>query len=406
MPNRKFDEYVNNASILFADMKLDGFIQRHFNALSDMGSTIVYAENAEEAIYEINKSNPNLIILGQFSDMSSLDFARRLKFNLDFDSVPIIFLSDIKESTYIVDCFKAGAVDFVDIACEVEELVIRVQNQMQLLYLQNKNDEQMKSVINMQTDIARQSQEVMLLNDQLADQTESLKELNSQQNRLFSLISHDLRGPLYGMNSLIETLHTYYDKLDDEDRKRKITLLGNEGSNLFKLMESILLWSEIQLGEFELFNQDEKLSVILNNAAFPMIKRAEKKEISLNIVIGDDMLVNCDLTMIHTVIQKLLSNSIKFTERGGKIKVIANRKDNYAEIKIVDSGIGIPSNNLTHIFTMSSKISTRGTENEKGTGLGLPICKSILNLHNQDLKCHSIVGEGSVFYFKLPIGEK
>ncbi len=401
--DKNFDDFIKKSHILCADQSISKFTKRYCSVFAERGYKMVYAANAKEAIYNVNKIKPNLIILGEFEEMSSLDFGKRLKLYNEFDSTPIIFLSSSKDSKYVVDCFKAGAADFVNLNCETEELVLRVENQMKLLYFINKNKEQVKNVIKMQTDITRQSQEVMILNEQLEEQTESLKDLNSQKNRLFSLISHDLRGPLYGMNSLIETLHTYYDKLNDEDRKRKIMLLGKEGSNVFKLMESLLLWAEIQLGEFEVFSQNEKISVIINNAVFPMKKRAERKDIELFVDIKNDDIVSCDLTMIHTVVQKLLSNSVKFTERGGKIKVIVSQNENKSVIKIVDSGVGIPDNNITQLFSMSSKMSTRGTENEKGTGLGLQICQAILNLHSQELKVYSVVGEGSVFSFMLPI---
>lgn len=232
---------------------------------------------------------------------------------------------------------------------------------------------------------------------------EELKELNSSKDKFFSIIAHDLKGPFSGFLGLSELMATEYTNLDAESISQMADSMYKAAKNLFDLLENLLDWSRAQTGGM-LFNP---LSINLIQLVAKITglfrETASNKQIHFNIDIDPNISVFADLQMLNTCIRNLVSNALKFTEKGGDITISANDEENeYTLISVIDTGIGMNEEALGKIFRIDMKYTTSGTENEKGTGLGLLLCKELVEKNGGEIFVESELYKGSNFTFTIP----
>lgn len=229
---------------------------------------------------------------------------------------------------------------------------------------------------------------------------EKLHELNKLKDRLFSIISHDLRTPLL---SLMDILSMANDGMvtDEEFRSFLPTLTKNIGYTS-GLVENLLQWSKSQLEGTVVnavhFDIKENVTYLINS----FHQLADDKGISVNSNIHVPTMVYADMDMVQAVLRNLISNAIKFCSAGDKITIEADIKKNMATICIADTGVGIAAENVDKLFG-NQNFTTRGTTNEQGTGLGLLLCKDFIEKNGGNIWVVSTQGQGSSFYFTLPI---
>lgn len=239
--------------------------------------------------------------------------------------------------------------------------------------------------------------------DALKRYSEELKELNASKDKFFSILAHDLRSPFHGLKGLSAILKTEFDNLTTEELKAYINEIESSTSNLFNLIENLLDWSRIQTGKYQYDEKVFSLSPLLHEIESVLKHSATLKSIIIkNEVQVENLLVKGDEQMIRSLLHNLLSNAIKFTHKGGKIEILYDLSDTgFTEIFVRDNGIGISKYNIPKLFRIDESYSTPGTNKEKGTGLGLLLCKEIVEKHGSELKVESELGQGSCFSFKL-----
>lgn len=229
-----------------------------------------------------------------------------------------------------------------------------------------------------------------------------LKILNANKDKLFSIIAHDLRSPFHGLFGFTEILANDFDSLSKSEVKNINQELYKTVRQQFKLLENLLDWSRLQIGRMEFqpikINILEKAALIIDL----LIGNAIRKNISIVNEIKDNFTVWADEKMLNSIMQNLISNAIKFTPNGGSILLSSRVVDDEVEISVKDSGIGIKESELKLLFRIDVQHSTKGTANEKGTGLGLLLCKELVEKQNGRIKVESKAGKGSVFTFYLP----
>lgn len=235
------------------------------------------------------------------------------------------------------------------------------------------------------------------------DYIRKLKESNDAKDKLFSIISHDLRSPFSSIIGFLRLLNEQYDSMSDKEKKSYLHDLGDSAENTFGLIENLLTWSRTQRGgikpapvSFNLYEIIEELTGVLNSVA-------EKKEIKFCNKVSKDFTIYADRDMIKTVILNLINNAVKFTGKGGMISVCAVVTGNFSEITVSDTGIGIPPERLEKMFSLDNSVSTPGTFNEKGTGLGLIISKEFVEKNGGTIRVDSEPGKGSRFTFSVPL---
>jgi len=238
--------------------------------------------------------------------------------------------------------------------------------------------------------------------DKIDTQNANLEQLNQKKDKLFSIIAHDLQSPL---NSIITTLHLIaeYD-LKEEEKK----MLGDELLTLTKntsnMLSNLLAWSKMQMdGRWVRLAPVHVYEVVQRVLSIQQIV-ADKKSISVVSKIDPAIYVTADNNMLELIVRNLVNNAIKFTPTGGKVSISLHVIGDVCRLIVEDNGIGIDPSQKDEIFSLKTQ-STYGTNNEKGIGLGLVLCRELLTMQNGELWFESTPGEGTIFYATVPICE-
>jgi len=230
-----------------------------------------------------------------------------------------------------------------------------------------------------------------------------LTKINLDKDRFISILGHDLRNPFNNILGLSEILTDEIESLD-KNQIQDITKNINKSAKITnKLLEDILLWSRSQQGKVQYKPQILSFADISMDAIEVLRPVAETKNIRIINNVKGEVNVFADIDMLRTVLRNLVSNAIKFTNKGGEIIINADQGESDVEISVSDNGIGIPPESLSKLFDISEILTTQGTESEKGTGLGLLMCKDFVEKHGGKIWVESEVGKGSEFKFTLPL---
>lgn len=230
-----------------------------------------------------------------------------------------------------------------------------------------------------------------------------LSELNSMKDKLFSIIAHDLKNPLHSLFGLTDFLITSYNSLSDDERISLISKMDISGKQIYRLLENLLYWSRSQTGSIEFAPKMNDMYLMVGETIEVLSQTASSKEIEIANNVTKDSFVYCDSEMIKTVLRNLISNGIKFTNREGRINVDLIKIQGFWKITVSDNGIGMEADKTKSLFKIDSINTSRGTENEQGTGLGLIICKEFIEKHKGIITIESEIDAGTSISFTLPI---
>lgn len=248
----------------------------------------------------------------------------------------------------------------------------------------------------------RDRTEHKLAEEKIQKINEELKELNSTKDTFFSIIAHDLKSPFQGLMGYSQILSEEYIDLTEEEKIFFINSIYELSKNTFVLLDNLLIWSRIQTGKL-VFNPDV---FNLHKELLPTIELltqvAKNKNITADCIVDKKILVKADFNMLQTVIRNLISNAIKFTNPDGRIIISSKSIKNFVEISIEDNGIGIKKENLVNLFKTGKNLSTKGTANEEGTGLGLILCAEMIKMHKGKIWAESEIGKGTKFIVRIP----
>ncbi len=254
--------------------------------------------------------------------------------------------------------------------------------------------------------VAEESQKLVVLNDKLAKSEKKLRENNASKDKFFSIIAHDLKNPLQTLLLSAELLKKYFYGGHNNKLQGQIEKISKTTFNLKSLLDNLLDWSRTQLGRFDFTPSPISLNELIESNIELALSSATEKNQAIQNESFPDVKVFADKNMLNTVLRNLLFNAIKFTPSGGKINCSVLEMDHYAMISISDNGIGMTSDETDKLFRIDVHHTTPGTLKEKGTGLGLIICKEFIEKHGGKIWVESRVGEGSTFKFILPKSAK
>jgi PAS domain S-box-containing protein len=229
-----------------------------------------------------------------------------------------------------------------------------------------------------------------------------LRELNAIKDKFFSIIAHDLRGPFNGLFGLLDMVREDFDEIGVDEVKENLELMNEILRNLFQLLEDLLEWGRIQRNVFDFSPSNENICQTIKNVVDLYSINAKNKGINLILDLPTKLFVEFDKKMISTVVRNLLTNAIKFTEPRGTIKITGKDEAHQIIISVEDTGVGISNNNLHRLFNLTEYFSTKGTNNESGTGLGLILCKEFIEKHNGKMTVETELKKGSIFSFTIP----
>jgi signal transduction histidine kinase len=330
-----------------------------------------FAPDGITALAAIKKKHPDLVLLDvMMPDMDGFEVCRRLKQDATLADIPVIFLTAKTEKDDVIAGLELGAVDYITKPFNKKELITRVNTHLEL---------------------------------QAAK--EELREALATKDKLFSIIAHDLGNlfnGLLGFSSIVagKTAKRISDS-KKEEYNQYILQMVEKGSNLLK---NLLYWSKAQMGSFKINPETINLQRLVHQNIELLEEKAKVKNLNLFFHIDEDApSVFADVNMLDTVIRNLLSNAVKFTPSRGKIEVSSkNIGNNFIEISVSDTGVGIKAEDLEKLFKIDVAYTTLGTAQEEGNGLGLILCQEFVEQNGGTLGVESEVGKGSRFYVRMP----
>lgn len=336
--------------------------------LEPAGYEIVTAVNGEEALEKMQALPIDLVLLDiMMPTIDGFEVCRRIKEMKGTEELPVIFLTAKTDSESIVRGFGLGAVDFITKPFRAPELIARVDTHIRLRETQRE-----------------------------------LKAANETKNRFFNIIAHDLKGPFSSLFGYTDMLLRKFDRMDDERKLKIISTLRQSSVNTFKLLENLLEWSKQQSGQLDRNPEMIDLHRLCNSNVELFKQPAADKGIELCGHIAVQSKAYGDLHMLNLVVRNLISNAMKFTDQGGRIEVSSRSLEDFVEVTVLDTGVGIPEENIDSLFHLETHFTTHGTRDEMGSGLGLILCREFVELNGGTIRVESEVGRGSRFIFTIP----
>jgi signal transduction histidine kinase len=241
-------------------------------------------------------------------------------------------------------------------------------------------------------------------NQLITHQKDKLEEANAAKDKLFSLIGHDLKTPFYVILRYTQLLKNQFNELSEIEKKENIDELFDYTREIYTILENMLTWSRSQKGIIHIKKEKIILNSFIDSTIKPYLTDAKNKSITINNEIDEATIIFADRYTIGTTINNLFYNAVKFTPVGGRISFESKKLEHDGiQISITDSGVGIKEDDIKKLFQIGGSFSTEGTEKEKGTGLGLIICKEFVEYNNGSISVTSKPNEGSIFSITLPL---
>ncbi|MCA1801518.1 MAG: hybrid sensor histidine kinase/response regulator [Rhodothermaceae bacterium] len=369
---------MNNPLILIVD-DIPRNLQVLGNILNNEGYETAVATNGKEALATINKAKPDLILLDiMMPEMDGYEVCSQIKSNPDNKDIAVIFLTGKSDSDEIVKGFSLGASDYITKPFQKSELMARVKTQL----------------------------EIKAYRDTIEEQNEQLNRHNANKDRLFSIISHDLRSPFQGLLGLTQILHEELDTLERDEIMEYIGLIHQSSSKFYTLLENLLQWTIVERGQIDFNPEPIRIHNVITDIIELYSAVSLNKDIRFEIEADDSLHLYTDLNALQTIFRNLVSNAIKFSNPGGTVKIMATANGQFTELGIIDAGVGMEPDIAAKIFDIEHMKSRPGTQNEKGSGLGLLITKSLIERGGGTIRLESTPGKGSAFYFTQPASEK
>jgi signal transduction histidine kinase len=340
--------------------------------LHRQGYHIEFAMKGQAALQWVSEKSFDLILLDvMMPEMDGFEVCRQLKQNPQTAEIPVIFLTAKTDSESVVKGFEAGAVDFLSKPFNTEELLARVSTHLSL---------------------QRQKRE--------------LKELNAAKDKFFSILSHDLINPFNSILGLTDLMKKEYQQLSETEKIYFIGLIHDAAQQGYMLLSDLLIWGRENMKKVRFDPSNHVLHNVVDGIMALTNNHATQKQIEVTNKIPSEITVFADEEMLKIILRNLLTNAIKFTPAGGSVWFEALQNEDETIVKVGDTGIGIAAEVQSSLFQIDSTYSSNGTNGEKGTGLGLVLCKDFIEKHNGTIQVESHPGKGTIFTCSFPANAK
>jgi len=355
------DDNPTNIGVLTDYLKADGF-------------TILSARDGETGLKRAAYALPDIILLDvMMPGIDGFEACRQLKSNPKTQAIPVIFMTALANVEDKVKGFQAGAVDYVTKPIQQEEVLARVTTHLRLRDLTTE----------------------------LQEKNRQLEELNASKDRFFSIVAHDLKSPFNPLLGLALLLAQTPDQTSLAEIRQMAEGIYKSAHNVHSLLENLLTWARAESGRMKYAPERLNLREIAQQSLELLAENATVKQVTLHNELSECW-VMADPEMLDSVFRNLIANALKFTSAGGSVRLTARADHAQIEIAIADTGVGIEPHNLARLFRLDEHLTTRGTAEEGGTGLGLVICKDMIERHGGRIWAESEAGRGTTVRFTLP----
>jgi signal transduction histidine kinase len=368
------------------------------NLLRQENYGVRFASDGEKAVQGCREKPCDLILLDvMMPGLDGFAVCRTLKEDPKTRHIPIIFITAKNQPDQIVQGFEAGGVDYITKPFAGQELLARVRTHLELKRTRSELDKTVR---------------------ELRGANEELRQINDSQRRFFSMIAHDLRSPFNGLRMFPQLLATRFDTMKREEIIKIAQDVEDQVDHVHRFLEELLEWChyesgqlQVQRGAVPLHDCVEAVLAVARSAAYA-------KDVELRNDVPPELRAQGDRRMICTILQNLISNAIKFSRRESQVVIRAkslpapDAPDTRAaagpgcgaavDLSVKDSGVGMPASVRDSLFELGKRTTTRGTEDERGTGFGLQLTKQFVDLHQGKLVVESEVGCGTEIHVILP----
>ena len=224
-----------------------------------------------------------------------------------------------------------------------------------------------------------------------------------EKDKFFSIISHDLMNPFNALLGFSNILKDAVKENDQKEIEECSTIVHQSATRISNLLQNLLVWSRMHNGKIQFSPKSARIEELISNTMMVLSPVAQNKQIKLDWSVDGDITAKLDTNMVGSVLQNLVTNAIKFTEKGGEVRVSAFIESGNLNIDVADTGVGMTDEQIRKLFRLDKTSSSRGTDDEVGTGLGLIISKEFIEMHRGKIWVESTLGKGSKFCFRIPI---
>lgn len=336
---------------------------------------ISVALSAREALTHLSANLPDLILLDvMMPDMNGFELCEKLKNDEKTRHIPVIFVTAKFQQEDIMIGFDLGAEDYIVKPFNPSELLARVNVHLEL----KKSRDLIKA------------------------QNKELLDLNESKNKFFSIIAHDIRNPVSSIYGFSELLEHNYAVMQEEERRESIHILFQSVAQLKEMIEHLLEWGKMQMNMIDFNPQYCNVKEMAQMVFHYLAVQAEVKKIRFQESLPWDAEIYADPNMLKSILSNLISNAVKFSKHTGVVSLEFNETETSWEIKVSDQGTGMSEETKTRLFKLETHVSRRGTEGEKGAGIGLILSNEFAAKHGGKIVVESKLNEGSSFIVVLP----
>ena len=355
------------------------------NIIGRRAKNVYRAQNASDAKAIFLEKKPNLVI----SDIM-MPVKNGLDMISDFQKIDshfkTIIMSAYSDTNYFLNAIEQS----------VDRYLVKPINKNRLLQAYDHVSNQL--LLEQQIEQHKKS---------LEESERKLKESNLTKDKFFSIISHDLKSPLGSVISFSNLITDEFDDLSQAEVKNFVHIIKNSAELTMELLDDILTWSRAQTGKISYKPGFININQLINDIVGLIRNQAANKNITINIKSNCEGELWADKNILETVLRNILGNAVKFTNLGGQISVLCSEESmkNTSPkciISVMDNGIGMPQEKVDRLFVINEDLSQKGTAGEKGTGLGLLLCKELIQIHSGEISAESKLGKGTTISFSLP----
>ncbi|MBD3309052.1 response regulator, partial [candidate division KSB3 bacterium] len=320
---------------------------------------VLIAQSGQSAIEQIAYDRPDIILLDiLMPEMNGFETCRRLKQEETTQDIPVIFMTALSEPEHVVRGFEVGGVDYITKPFQQEEVLARIMTHLTL---------------------RRQQRELYAF---------------------FSIIAHDMHHaivPMIGLSNLLSD-----DRFNGQNIPQVAQKMDSYVKQAHQLLENLVYWAGLHTHKIDMHREVFDLHNILLEIRGMLRAQARQKQIDLLDLVEPNTWVYADPKMTSTILRNLLTNSLKFTPHEGKLTISATKQGHYIESCVRDTGVGMSEDQLQKLFRIDQKFSTLGTDGESGSGLGLILCKELIEKQEGTIRIESTVDKGTQVIFTLP----
>ena len=358
---------LSNSKILIVDDEPTNIFVLE-GVLTANNFNVIVATNGKQALQMVKSEKPDIVMLDiMMPEISGIEVLKILMADNETAELPVLMVSAKTDAEDIELAMNIGAIDYIAKPFNDIELLARVRSAIRL-----------------------------------KKQMDKLKELNESKSNFIRVVSHDLRTPFASITGFADIL------LNDPDLKKKMTSEHKEflqyiietSHYLINYFNKLLNWSKLESSIIELKRSDVPLSILIDTTQMIFQKDFDKKNIKFTRELESNIIINVDATYFNQVINNLVGNAIKYTPENGSITIKASTSNAKTVIEITDTGQGIEGITANELFNRPYHATTLGTQDEKGTGLGLFICKKIIDAHDYEINFVSEPNKGTTFIIK------